>query len=301
MIAIDEKVSVALARVTSAVKLFDPIEVFGLYSGGHDSFSACYVASLHPRFSGAVHINTGIGVEATREHVRETCSLRHWKLLEYKAMENIHADGTPDPQDFDKWCMKFGFPGPGQHGTMYSLLKERQLRRLQRDAGCSGRGKYPKRVLYVTGARSGESIRRMGNTHTQPEIEPQAIWVNAIHDWTKQDTSDLIELARAKRNLVVDLIHKSGECLCGAFAKKGELSELSMWPQTRPAYDRIIALQESVKAAGFPWGWEDAPPLEYMEEQKGQLFIPEAKQHLCLKCNMDWNRKNLKIPVDSGR
>jgi len=29
-----------------------------------------------------------------------------------------------------------------------------------------------------------------------------------------------------KRNEVVDLIHKSGECLCGAFAKPGELKRL---------------------------------------------------------------------------
>lgn len=284
---IEQKIDIALGRVAAAVKLFDPIEVFGLYSGGHDSFSACYIASLHPRFSGAVHINTGIGVEATREHVRETCAIRCWKLLEYKALENRTAKGEPDPKDYDALVLAHGFPGPYGHGMMYNRLKERPLRMLERDCGAVSRKRRPRRVVYVSGERQDESVRRMGHINGQwINEEGRRIWCGPIFDWSKSDTSDLIDFVKAKRNLVVDLIHKSGECLCGAFAKKGELAELGMWPQTRPAYDRIIALQERVKAAGFPWGWEDAPPKEYLEEKRGQLFLPDVKQHLCLKCNL---------------
>lgn len=281
-IPIDQKVQIALKRVSDAVDRFDPIEVFGLYSGGHDSFSACFVASLHPRFSGAVHINTGIGVEATRDHVRETCKNCCWRLLEYKALENTKANGEPDPKSYDDWVMKHGFPGPPQHAILYVNLKERALERLARDFKAKGKHK---RLMYITGARSQESERRMGNVHPEPEIHGRTVWVNPIHDWTKLDTTNLIEYVKAKRNPVVDLIHKSGECLCGAFAKKGELAELGMWPQTRPAYERIVALQQRVRDAGFPWGWEEAPPKEYLEEKKGQLFIPSVKQFLCLKCN----------------
>lgn len=150
---------------------------------------------------------------------------------------------------------------------------------VERDFGAGRRAK----VLYVNGGRSDESVRRMGNVPTEPEPHGRTIWLSPIHDWTKQDTSDLIEFTKAKRNLVVDLIHKSGECLCGAFAKKGELEELALWPQTRPAYERIKALEKRVMEK-FPWGWEDSPPKEYLEEKRGQLFIPETKQHLCWKC-----------------
>src|SRR5690348_8010398 len=220
---IEEKVSVALGRLDAAIKLFNPIEVFGLYSGGHDSFSACFVASLHPRFSGAVHINTGIGVEATRDHVRETCAERRWRLMEYKATDNTKSDGTPDPKRFDDWVMKYGFPGPAQHKILYVNLKERCVHRLERDCGATARGKNPRRVMHVTGVRSDESERRMGTVNADPEVRGRAIWVNPIHDWTKLDTTELISHVKAKRNPVVDLIHKSGECLCGAFAEPGEL------------------------------------------------------------------------------
>lgn len=284
---IEEKVAVAVKRLDAVVKLYNPIELFGLYSGGHDSFSACLIASLHPRFSGAIHINTGIGVEATREHVRETSDLRGWKLREYKAIENLDKNGLPDPMDYDKMVMGYGFPGPYGHGLMYRRLKERQLRRLERDCGCCGKKKI--RVLYVSGQRSQESVRRMGHMANNPNhsVEPRRVWCSPIHDWTKQDTSELIAYVKAKRNLVVDLIHKSGECLCGAFAKKGELAELAMWPQTRPAYDRIVAVEAKVRANGFPWGWEEQPPKEFLEEKRGQVFMPELKQHLCWKCNLN--------------
>lgn len=281
---IEQKIDVALARVYAGVKLFDPIEVFGLYSGGHDSFSACYVASLHPRFSGVVHVNTGIGVEATREHVRTTCRQRGWKLMEYKATENITAKGVRDPKLYEEMVLEYGFPGPSQHQKMYINLKERAIERLERDCGACGRGKMKSLVLYVGGQRSQESVRRMGNVE-EIQLMKRSVWVAPIHDWTKCDTSDLIEYAKAKRNPVVDLIHKSGECLCGAFAKPGELQELSLWPETRPAYERIVALQEKVRASGFPWGWEDSPPKEYLEEKGGQIMIPEVKQFLCWSCN----------------
>lgn len=279
-ISIEQKVSVAFGRLSAAIKLFDPIEVFGLYSGGHDSFSACYVASLHPRFSGALHINTGIGVEETRIHVRVTCAQRSWKLHEYKAMENTNSRGESDPQDYEALVLAHGFPGPFHHGKMYNRLKERPMRCLERACGATPRH----RVMYVSGCRSDESLRRMGNTE---EVQPDGrkVWVAPCHDWSKRDTSDLIEFAKAHRNIVVDLIHKSGECLCGAYANKGELEELSLFPQTRPAWHRIVSLQKRVAEAGFPWGWEDAPPKEYLEEKRGQQFIPETRQFLCWSCN----------------
>ena len=73
----------ALSTLSEAVDRFKPKSVFGLFSGGHDSLTATYIASLHPSFTAAVHINTGIGIEATRDFVRNTCANRNWKLLEY--------------------------------------------------------------------------------------------------------------------------------------------------------------------------------------------------------------------------
>lgn len=249
-----EKIEIALARLDAAIKLHKPIAVFGLFSGGHDSFSACYVASLHPAFTAAVHINTGIGVTATRDYVIQTCADRRWKLMEYAAKQNVNAKGEPDPQDYGAFVRRDGFPGPHGHGMMYVRLKERQLVRLQRDFGATAKRGQDRRVMFVSGCRTQESERRMANTD-EVQIDGQRIWCAPIHDWGKVDTTDLLAHANQARNPVVDAIHKSGECLCGAFAKKGELEELNFWPITREAYTRIKALEaEVVPIHGRGWG-----------------------------------------------
>lgn len=273
------KISQALERIDRAVKELKPVAVFGLFSGGHDSFSSTYVASLHPAFTAAVHVNTGIGVEATRDYVRETCERRKWKLYEYKATENTRADGSPDPQVYAALVRRFGFPGPHGHGLMYARLKERQLERLERDFRASSRGKNPRRVLYVSGCRSQESDRRMANTD-EVQVRGRTIWVAPIHDWSKLDTSQLLEHANQPRNIVVDLIHKSGECLCGAFAKKGELEELGMWDETRPAYDAIKRLEAEI-IPKFHAGWEDRP-LKKPDPNQIQLLDLGS---LCWSCD----------------
>lgn len=248
------KILIASQRLDLVIQRFKPIAVFGLFSGGHDSFSATYIASQHPAFTAAVHINTGIGVAATREYVHETCATRRWKLLEYKASENVNAKGESDPQIYADIVRKHGFPGPGSHGWMYQLLKERQLRRLERDFGATARRGKEQRVLYVSGCRNQESVRRMGNTE-ESHVDGRRVWSAPILDWDKCDTGDCLEYAGQPRSPVVDQIHKSGECLCGAFAKRDELAELSFWPITRAAYAEIVALErEVVPIHGRGWG-----------------------------------------------
>lgn len=281
MSEIENMIQVAVERLNHAIWLYKPVEVFGLFSGGHDSTSACKIASLANKFSGVVHINTGIGVEGTREFVRCTSKAQGWKLLEYNAWENTNAKGEPDPYRYDDLVMKFGFPGPYGHGMMYSRLKERSILRLTRDFNCFSRGKHKRRIMLVSGCRSAESTRRMATTK-EVQKDGARIWCAPIHDWNKLQTTQLLEHFNIPRNPIVDLIHKSGECLCGAFAKPGELEELSLWPETRPAYERIKALEEKVKAKGFTWGWEGKPPTK-----PKQCGVKPEDQHLCQSCNRD--------------
>lgn len=261
--AIKAKIGVSVQRVMRAVELHRPIAVYGLFSGGHDSFCGTYIASKIPiknqiPFS-AVHINTGIGVELTRQYVRDTCSRNGWPLREFRAADNLNGNGKPDPQIYEELVLKYGFPGPGHHGKMYNRLKERALRMLQRQSGANCRGKKKRRVMYISGCRSAESKRRMAHTE-EVQIDGQRIWVAPLHDWTKLDTSHCLEFANQPRNIVVDLIHKSGECLCGAFVdpESNELEELSRFPQTRQAYEEIMRLISIVKPI-HGWGWGEYP------------------------------------------
>jgi 3'-phosphoadenosine 5'-phosphosulfate sulfotransferase (PAPS reductase)/FAD synthetase len=303
-IPIATRVLIADQRLARAVERFSPIGVWGLFSGGHDSLSACFIASRHPLFKGVIHANTGIGVEATREFVRRTCAEQRWPLLEYKAIENTNRFNKPDPMDYRAMVLRWGFPGPAGHGIMYTRLKLRALLRHEREHKASSRKSNPRFVMYVSGQRSAESTRRMGHMSRDPEIstEERRIWVAPIHDWSKSHTAELIEFAGLERNFIVDLLHKSGECLCGAFAEKGELAELQMWKETRPAHDYIVRLQKEVIAAGHPWGWEDRPPEHIGEEKKGQMIIEPMRQFMCWNCNRnsDDRKKNPQRAKTSG-
>jgi 3'-phosphoadenosine 5'-phosphosulfate sulfotransferase (PAPS reductase)/FAD synthetase len=280
----EEMIDKAVGRINKAWDKLcaegrEPWGVVGLFSGGHDSLTATYIASKCDQFKCVLHINTGIGIEATRQFVRDTCDEQGWPLMEYKAMEHVDKDGNPAPQDFDQFCLQNGFPGPFLHTKMYNRLKERQLNRFAKDNGI--KPKQP--VIFVSGCRSQESTRRMANTEEHQDMG-KFQWVAAIHDFTKIDCNHIIKEAGLKRNLIVDPIHKSGECLCGAFAKPGELEELKMWPQTRPAYERIKALEKEVMKK-FPWSWEEEPPVWWQEKKQGQSFMFNYDQPLCWSCN----------------
>ncbi len=250
-------IQAAVDRLVAAIETYKPVAVFGLFSGGHDSLSATYVASQVPQLTAACHINTGIGVRRMREFVRETCKTRNWPLIELKASQNTNAKGWPDPQIYREIVLKYGFPGPAGHGMMYARLKERALRRLARKYGADVRKN--RRIILVSGCRSQESTRRMG-TVDEVQVDGRAVWVAPIHDWTKLDTTKLIEYAGLERNPVVDCIHKSGECLCGAFGKPGELDELAIWPDTQEVYHEIKALESEAKAVGVHCVWGTRPP-----------------------------------------
>jgi 3'-phosphoadenosine 5'-phosphosulfate sulfotransferase (PAPS reductase)/FAD synthetase len=283
------KLRLAEGYIETALELHPPTHIFALLSGGHDSMSTVHFAArvLGSRLTGVAHINTGIGIEATRVYVREQCAHYGWNLLEYKATENTKADGTPDPMIYEDIVSANGFPGADAHKIMYSKLKERQLRRLERDFNASP--STP--IMLISGARKEESSRRMGNTKLL-DVSGRTIWLAPFINLTAIDCGEYMQREGIKRNQVKDLIHMSGECLCGAYAHPGELKELELWfPEDAANLRRIEA---KVRANGFPWGWEENPPEWWRKRQKakksgqGDGFEAEAEaeiQRLCMSCN----------------
>lgn len=272
-------IDAAISRIRNAADRFKPKHIVALFSGGHDSATASLIAHE----AGAditLHINTGIGVEQTRNYVRDISSQRDWNLMEYKAEENTKADGTPDPQIYRELVLDQGFPGPGMHRKMYNRLKERNLSRFERDMGATP--KHP--ILYIGGMRTSESTRRMLNMKRDEEtgltVSGRKIFLAPIHDFRKSDCNFCMEVCGLRRNEVVDLIHKSGECLCGAFAKHGEFEELKMWfPETAK---QIEDLEKEVMPR-FPWRWGSKAPQWWKDERAGQMSLFD--QPLCHNCN----------------
>lgn len=120
--------------------------LYALFSGGHDSLTAASLASKHELFRGVVHLNTGIGIEETREFVRDVCRSQGWPLFEQYAGLTRYEDLVLE---------RGGFPyGAQSHNSMLFYLKQQPLRRWF--ATTKGR------IGLVTGIRKQESVRRMG-------------------------------------------------------------------------------------------------------------------------------------------
>ncbi len=288
---------IALETISEACETYGCQKVFCLFSGGDDSLAALRVAVEHPRFCAAVHCNTGIGVEATRQFARDTCRELRVPLIEYKAAENTNAEGKLDPQIYEQIVLEYGFPGPTKfgHGKMYVRLKDRGIRRLLRE-----HTDQEENVILASGCRQEESTRRMGTTTRiqQGEIrkngqvnEKRRIWVNHLLDWTKPQTLAFSRSCGLKRNPVSTLIGMSGECLCGGYAHEGELDVLMSHDITKPCGEEIYRIEKKVLAAGFPWRWHERPPKWWLEQEMGQMFMFEMSQYdepgtMCQRCEI---------------
>lgn len=254
-----------LAVIESAVAEHQPAAVFAMFSGGHDSVCSTHVAAQHPSFTGVLHINTGIGIDATRDYVRQTCRDFGWPLT-----ERYPPDGL-----YERRCLKHGMPGgPIQHGIMYQLLKDDQIRAHVRE--------YKRfkgdRVGLVTGARTHESERRM-RIHPEPVRRERAqLWINPILDWTATDVNRYMAEHGIPRNPVVDKLHRSGECLCGALARPEELDEVGFWfPDVAK---RLRDLEHACYQRALPYRWGSTPSVPI---NPAQPMLP-----LCRDCPTRW-------------
>lgn len=256
---LDDVIAQSLAIIDEALTLHPASHVFGMFSGGHDSLVSSHLASLHPAFSGVAHINTTIGVKETHQFVRDTAMLYQWLLKEYTA-----------PVSYREIVLKHGFPGPGGHLFMYTRLKERCIQFLVRDH----KTHWKDRIGLVTGVRLSESVRRMGNVEPISRKGGQ-LWIAPILHWTDDDKDAYFQRYNLPRNPVVEAMCMSCECLCGAFAKEGELVALKHeYPDTAKV---ILALQEDARAAGVHAEWGTRPP--------GKRKAPTMGGMLCSDCN----------------
>jgi 3'-phosphoadenosine 5'-phosphosulfate sulfotransferase (PAPS reductase)/FAD synthetase len=256
--------AIELSMIDRAVEDHAPSAVFALFSGGHDSVCALRVAVGHPLFRAAVFIDTGTGLPETREYVHETARALGVPLLEYR---------TP-PEVYESMVLEHGFPGPAQHLTCYSLLKERRLRQLTRDHKQGPRD----RIVLVSGVRREESTRRMG-TAEEVRRDGSRVFVNPIIDWKASDRLPFMERHGIAPSPVVANIHRSGECNCGAFAAPGELDELAFW------YPSFAARMRDLERRVF----ERHPHAARWGERPGMPVPPEqAWLPLCQSCPTRW-------------
>jgi hypothetical protein len=253
------------AEIVAAALAHKPVAIFALFSGGDGSLAATHWAMNNVPGCQVAHINTGIGIERTRLFVRETCAREGWPLTEIRALEDCG-------QDYDEIVSDYGFPGPAQHQRMYIQLKERAIEELVRRQKSARMDK----VMLLTGICHDDSVRRSGYGGKEITFKGAQMWVNHLY-WAGQSWSHhYLNSFRIPRNPVAIELGMSGECLCGAFAEKGELAIVRrVCPRTA---DRIEGLQTRISNR-HPWGWEGRPPKRRDDTQTIEMFSP-----LCTNC-----------------
>jgi 3'-phosphoadenosine 5'-phosphosulfate sulfotransferase (PAPS reductase)/FAD synthetase len=239
-----------------------------LFSGGNDSTTLGHFLR-NGWLTHAIHIDTGIGIEQTRQHVRDTCAA--WGLP-------LIVKSPPPGSTYRELVLDQGFPGPAHHFKMYQRLKERGLRAARAELVSDPRRE---RVVFFAGRRRTESARRQ--IITEHEREGSAIWISPLANWTAEDLNTYRALHDVPRNEVSDLIHMSGECLCGAFAKANELDEIGEWfPDVAAG---IRALEADVEAAGQKrcrWGWGADQRISAAEKSGPMCSSCELSRQLAL-------------------
>ena len=221
----ERAIGVYVGDLCDAIEDQDVAAVFGLFSGGHDSVCSTHIASKLPRFKGVIHANTGIGIPKTREYVREVCKRFDWPLYERTPDRFTYRDLVKGTQGRERYFA--GFPGgPSSHMRFYYYLKQRAIDGVVREHK-RRRGDC---VALVTGIRESESVRRMeGGFAERVERRGDKLWLNPILDFTDRDKNRYMANWELPRNEVVDILHRSGECLCGAFTSKDEFREIELW------------------------------------------------------------------------
>jgi 3'-phosphoadenosine 5'-phosphosulfate sulfotransferase (PAPS reductase)/FAD synthetase len=276
-----------VALVEEAKERWRPIKTYCLFSGGNDSAVLAHRCREH--YDALFYIDTGTAVPSTTEpeivgvedHVRsyarwlgKPLEIRRsgdayrtmvlgdelwWRRYRIRAarerrpfsIEQMIAEdrraGRVSSRDYGQ--APYGFPGKGQHGKAYSRLKERRIEELLRQT----KQGHPRRsaVLFLSGIRRAESRRR---AKREPFTERgSAKFCNPLIDWTATEVAEHRRRFELPVSDVAALLHRSGECNCGAFARAEEERKTmrAFWPQWWA--ETIESLETEAEARGIRW------------------------------------------------
>jgi 3'-phosphoadenosine 5'-phosphosulfate sulfotransferase (PAPS reductase)/FAD synthetase len=289
--------------IARAVAEHQPVASWCLFSGGHDSTVLAHRCREH--YQALAFIDTGTAVPGVQEFVREYAD---WIGKPLRVLRAGNAFRTMVLGDLVWWArfiaahdrepsltiggflardtrthgrasggelgqVPHGFPGPGAHGRAYNRLKERQIMALLRESKV---GHNPPRAESRRRSRR-EAINRLPGK--------SAVFAAPLIDWTGGDMLRYRREHQIPESAASALLHRSGECQCGAFANAEE--ERAMLKALYPSFFAgIEQLEREAQEAGVRWcrwGGYDVHGNragEASREQPGLLCEScEARQH----------------------
>lgn len=275
---LDQAIARSLEILDEALAAYPIVGTYWLSSGGNDSAIVGHL--LRGRYDAVLHVNTGTGIPETTQYVRDVAAAWGDTLHElhpknsYRdlVLGKVLASRGPNTGIRAVWQ---GFPGPVGHRVMYRHLKDEPLMTFRRSiVGDQGR---TRKLIYLGGMRWAETERRFRNAEAIDQ-DGAIVWVSPLVHWTDAHMREYRARHRCQQdhehaqhrlcfdgalplNEVTEHIHMSGECLCGAYAKPGELDELRFFYPG--AAGMIEFLEAEARAAGIPaCKWGQKPPSE---------------------------------------
>ena len=273
---LDQAITRSLEILDEAFAAYPIVGTYWLSSGGNDSAIVGHL--LRGRYDAVLHVNTGTGIPETTRYVHAVAEAWGDTLHElhpknsYRdlVLGKVIASTGPNAGKRAVWQ---GFPGPPGHKVMYRHLKDEPLMAFRRSVvGDQGR---TRKIAYLGGMRWAETDRRFRNAEAIDQ-DGAIVWVSPIVHWTDAHMREYRARHRCQQdhehaehrlcfggalplNEVTEHIHMSGECLCGAYAKPGELDEIEFfYPETAA---RLRGLEAEVEAAAIPaCRWGRKPP-----------------------------------------
>lgn len=259
-----------------AVVKHPPHAVVLALSGGTDSLTALAVAlKLNIKIDYILHCNTRTGIKQTTEYVRN--------LANDLSIPYIEADSG---DAYEEYVRRKGFFGRGNtaHNYAYHVLKATAFRKAV--SKVIRKRKRGRNVLLLNGARLEESDNRRENMGDSPlRVDPGAksnIWVNILQEWTKRDCMKILMESFLKRNPVADILHRSGECMCGTTQSDEAREEAAFW---FPEWGAWINNLEADVTKEFPWKWGQQPADYERKIMKGQMPLFSDFNPMCHTCS----------------
>lgn len=265
--------------INQALTNYKPYATILMLSGGHDSLLAYHVAkSLNVPLTHILHGITGTGIQETANFAR--------KVAEDSGLTYLEANAG---DAYERYILRKGFFGIGEtaHSYAYHVLKREHFGKTI--SKYIRRGQRGRQILLINGARIQESTRRKQLLNQPIRQDTNNIWVNIVHYWGALERNDF--LSEYPHNPVYEILHRSGECLCGTTQRPFEETrkEVSYW--FPPWGQWLNDLEKEACNRGFCWKWgEDLP--NYLKVQKkqqkqinqGQLTMGEEWLPMCQTC-----------------
>jgi 3'-phosphoadenosine 5'-phosphosulfate sulfotransferase (PAPS reductase)/FAD synthetase len=264
-------------HITSAGKIHHSTAL--LFSGGKDSSTIATI--FRPVLTHVIHADTGTGIEATRQFVRDTALEWGIPLIMERGVDDYWnvVRGMIRNKTNDERPQPPGFPGPGAHSFFYARLKERALDQARHTMGIAR--SRSKRSVWIAGRRRSESQRR--STIPHHESDGTVVWCSPIAVWHKADLLTL-RLMRddVPINPVSEKLGMSGECGCLCNASPGEREMwFSQYPD-EPFLRRVLEVEaELADRDDIPedrkrWGWAGERDDESERQEAGRLCGPDC-------------------------